>query len=277
MVHPSKTRPSLSPLPPGARAFDVLREDHNPQSPESPQAPNHAVGERHPGLRDRVAAETYAALYGSPAKLDDTHILGAPRAPHVSVHDQRGPGTCPPHLKRRSPSPHPSPHHRTKHHDSGTAAAAHSPSHRHPSPNASPNRQGAPHRQAEMAASDRGSRSRSRGHDESQYSSDVNGERGPPGEETRGQLLHQAHMLYQAAVISTEEYDSRYEMLIGDTHKVVGKPHSETVTPWSDPLKLAGKPRITAGSGTPGPHAPSPSRRSPSPPCRASLESLPPG
>lgn len=276
MTHPSKIRPSQSPLPPGARGFDIYREDHNPQSPESPQAPSHADGARHPGLRDRVAAETYAALYGSPAKLYDAHILGAPSAPHVSVLDQRGTS---PHSKHRSPSPHLSRHHRTKYHD--TAAAAHSPSHRHPSPNTSPNRQSGPRRQAEIAASVRGSTSRSRdaghGHDESQHRSDINGERGPPGEETRGQILHQAHMLYKAAVISTEEYDSSYERVIRDTHKVVGKPHSDTVTPWSDPLKLAGKPRVTAGRGAPGPHAPYPSRRSPSDPCRASLESLPPG
>ena len=88
------TKLELSPIPPGSRGHEVFTEvEHTPQSPG-----------RHPGLRDRLAAQTYTAMYGLPTKLDESHVIGSQNAPRATVIDGRGGGLLP-HTKHRSPSP----------------------------------------------------------------------------------------------------------------------------------------------------------------------------
>lgn len=197
LSHLSQTKPSLSPLPPGTRGFDIFRDDHDPQTP------SHAVG-AHPGLRDKIAAETYTALFGSPTKRDEDCIVGAKSAPHVSVLDERG--TSPPHNHRRSPSPHRSTSpHRTH---------AHPPNHRHPAPNFHTD----PHRQHLHGEKTCDTSYAGLDHDSQQHRG---GELGVRCEKTIAQVIHEAHEMYDAVNISKEENDARFEAVMSK-HKFIG-------------------------------------------------------
>ena len=85
----------------------------------------------HPSLREKVAAETYAGLYGSPTRLDEEHIVGAKSSTQVSVPD----GHRSPSPRHATDSQH---HHATgsQHHHSSPnhLLHPHPAHHRHPSP-----------------------------------------------------------------------------------------------------------------------------------------------